>query len=1490
MREVPFYNGRRSALPRAAVVLLAVFLLVAGVQALAGPADDVATADEIVRGTISGVQSRWNDDHTHIVTTATVTVAAWLKGAGPSTITVSVPGGNAGGITEVTGGAPALVAGAEAYLFLQKGADLGVPADGRARSVVTVVDGRVPQGPQKGGGIPVADYDTYLAALARGESAALPDVAGPLTRAVAGPEPVIASVSPTTASAGTGTVVTITGTGFGAKSSRSSSADVGFLSRYDGSNATPIWASGAYYFDQNENDIISWTDTKIQVRVPTGITAEDRWGSASSGYVFVVNENQVSSSTYPFTVTFGYGGYKWNEPAQFYVNPGSVAGAETAIANAAATWNAAVPTSGFRLEYNGTTPLATFGNDGVNLVSFHPASAFSGGQTYGESSIWYSTETGYIVEADIRLNADLPWTTGTASGDQLNVQACALHMLGHWLSLDSLYGWYPGYPSDMGKAMFHYNGATFGNQNLKTLHGDDAAGIRWIYPPRLTVSSVSPSSGIPGATVSVSNLAGTAFEAGATVRLNRTGEEDIAATNVVVSSTSTKITCKLPLPVTAVTGPWNVTVTNPGGEIATLVGGFTVNPSVTSIVPARSAQNTTVAFTLGGAGFEPNATVKLTRTGQPEIVARDIVWISPGLLNGTLEIPLTAAIGTWTVILTNPSGSSAKRSNAFTVDPAITVNSIAPNTGVRGTNVPVVVAGIGFQPNATVRLTRTGQPDIWGQETVTVSPEQIAAEFALPLTATIGTWTVAVVNPDGSSDTLPSAFTITLPPIELISIAPTSGNAGWTVPFSIAGAEFVSGGTTVTLTRSGSSTITATSLAVISTGQINGTFVLPETAATGPWHVNVTNSGRSASLPNGFAILPPTLTVISIDPNAGVRGTSVPVNITGTGFAPGATVSLTRGSTAIYATGVDVRSPTAIACTIDLPSTATTGLWNVVVSNPGGPSGTLPNGFTINPGLAVTSISPNNGVRGATIGATVSGTGFVNGADVKLVRAGEPDITATGVVVTSATRITCTIALPGDAAIGTWDVVVTNPDGESASKDDAFTIKMPLLTVTSITPNTGLRGTTVPVTIGGTEFASGATVTLTKSGQAGIVATDVVVVSPATITCTLELPPAAASGAWNVVVTNPSPDDRSGTLANGFTITLPTITVIAIEPNTGIRGTTVPVTVTGTEFETGTTTVKLTRAGASTISATGVNVASSTQITCTLVVPATAPLGAYNVVVTNAGRSQTLPNGFTIEPPLAVLAIEPNTGVRGTTVPVAITGSRFEPGTAVSLVRIDTAEIPGTNVVVKSPTEITCAFALPALADTGAWNVVVTSPGNLSVTLPAGFAVFDRPPPPPVHDLRITTRLPTELAWFWTDPVAADFVRVQVYLNNEWQADVPNGTQYFHVSALQPGTQYTFSTRTYDSVGNPSTWVNVTTRTPAAGVIAVPGGADVPGDTGGDGLCDDVNGNGRKDFADVVLFFNQMTWIAENEPLGAFDYNGNGRIDFADVVWLFNNL
>ena len=72
--------------------------------------------------------------------------------------------------------------------------------------------------------------------------------------------------------------------------------------------------------------------------------------------------------------------------------------------------------------------------------------------------------------------------------------------------------------------------------------------------------------------------------------------------------------------------------------------------------------------------------------------------------------------------------------------------------------------------------------------------------------------------------------------------------------------------------------------------------------------------------------------------------------------------------------------------------------------------------------------------------------------------------------------------------------------------------------------------------------------------------------------------------------------------------------------------------------------------------------------------------------------------------------------------------------------------------------------------------------------------------------------------------------------------------------------------------------------------VPLPGFTNPPTDPDRDGLYEDLNANNRKDFNDVVLMFNQMQWIAANEPVSAFDFNGNGRIDFNDIVKLFGEI
>ncbi|AKB32995.1 cell surface protein [Methanosarcina siciliae HI350] len=60
-----------------------------------------------------------------------------------------------------------------------------------------------------------------------------------------------------------------------------------------------------------------------------------------------------------------------------------------------------------------------------------------------------------------------------------------------------------------------------------------------------------------------------------------------------------------------------------------------------------------------------------------------------------------------------------------------------------------------------------------------------------------------------------------------------------------------------------------------------------------------------------------------------------------------------------------------------------------------------------------------------------------------------------------------------------------------------------------------------------------------------------------------------------------------------------------------------------------------------------------------------------------------------------------------------------------------------------------------------------------------------------------------------------------------------------------------------------------------------------PKDLNGDGLYEDLTGNGEFSFVDIVAYFHNMDWIEENMPVEYFDFNGNGRIDFDDVVRMF---
>lgn len=61
----------------------------------------------------------------------------------------------------------------------------------------------------------------------------------------------------------------------------------------------------------------------------------------------------------------------------------------------------------------------------------------------------------------------------------------------------------------------------------------------------------------------------------------------------------------------------------------------------------------------------------------------------------------------------------------------------------------------------------------------------------------------------------------------------------------------------------------------------------------------------------------------------------------------------------------------------------------------------------------------------------------------------------------------------------------------------------------------------------------------------------------------------------------------------------------------------------------------------------------------------------------------------------------------------------------------------------------------------------------------------------------------------------------------------------------------------------------------------------VPKDLDNDGLFEDVNGNGKLDFDDVVKFFKNFDHPSVAGHFNFYDFNRNGKLDFDDVVKLF---
>ena len=146
--------------------------------------------------------------------------------------------------------------------------------------------------------------------------------------------------------------------------------------------------------------------------------------------------------------------------------------------------------------------------------------------------------------------------------------------------------------------------------------------------------------------------------------------------------------------------------------------------------------------------------------------------------------------------------------------------------------------------------------------------------------------------------------------------------------------------------------------------------------------------------------------------------------------------------------------------------------------------------------------------------------------------------------------------------------------------------------MTGITPASGERGHAVVVTITGTNLNPVTSLTVSGSGVTVSGVTPAANGNSITATFTISATASSQPPARSITVTTPG---GTVTLNAAFTVIAPSLTSIA--PNTGVRGTTVPVTLTGVDFTGATGLFGL----GGNITVSGFTVVNDTKITANLV-------------------------------------------------------------------------------------------------------------------------------------------------------------------------------------------------------------------------------------------------------------------------------------------------
>ncbi|MBQ4820917.1 matrixin family metalloprotease [Aquimarina sp. MMG016] len=401
--------------------------------------DRVNESTQIVEGVITSSQSYWDISKHNIYTLHTVSVYADMLGNSASSVQFVTMGGQVGDAMQITSSEASLEVGVIATFFLKESA---VKLSGKSTmyELVGAAQGVIKYSKRSDSASDVFNkyqsitkelYPKIQRVTAKRFRTLQkrPTVADRTTTNAKAllATPAISNFSPTSASAGTQTVLTINGSNFGTVAGTVS---------FPNANA-----GGLSYTDALSSEIISWSDTQIQVQVPslagtgaiqvTNSTAETGTSNANLTVTYSHLNATFSAEAFPTALQDddGNGGFTFQYHTDF-----DTSSAKSYFEEAFALWNCE---SNINFVFGSTTTTDVSVDDGVNIVRFDNGSELPinvlGRVTTRFLGSCPTTNRMVVKELDVTWNDDINWYygSGTPSATQYDFKSVALHELGH---------------------------------------------------------------------------------------------------------------------------------------------------------------------------------------------------------------------------------------------------------------------------------------------------------------------------------------------------------------------------------------------------------------------------------------------------------------------------------------------------------------------------------------------------------------------------------------------------------------------------------------------------------------------------------------------------------------------------------------------------------------------------------------------------------------------------------------------------------------------------------------------------------------------------------------------------------------------------------------------------------------------------------------------------------------------------------------------------